>query len=80
MQTLKRMTYTLVLSGVLLGQSHAAPAPFYLWQSQVTGKLICKQVSPGEGWRLFSGPFLDGGCKKPQPPQHAVSHLAGNSL
>lgn len=73
-----QLCFALLLSCVL--QSQAAPAPFYLWQSQVTGKLICKQVSPGEGWRLFSGPFLDGGCKKPQPPQHAVSHLAGNSL
>lgn len=46
----------------------AAPAPFYLWQSRVSGKFICKQVSPGEGWVRFSGPFEDGGCRKALPP------------
>ncbi|HAT42433.1 MAG TPA: hypothetical protein DCS87_12045 [Rheinheimera sp.] len=56
------------MCGWLTWHSVAAPAPFYFWQSQSTGKLICKQVSPGEGWRLFSGPYVDGGCRTPVPP------------
>lgn len=58
----------MLLGCLLLPTADAAPAPFYLWQSQVTDKLICKQVSPGEGWRLFSGPYVDGGCRQPVPP------------
>lgn len=50
--------------------AHAAPAPFYLWQSSISGKFICKQLSPGEGWSKFSGPFEDGGCRKALPPRH----------
>lgn len=48
----------------------AAPAAWYLWQSKVTGKYICRQWPPGEGWRRHSGPFADGGCRqaiKPPP-------------
>ncbi|GIZ13281.1 hypothetical protein [Pseudomonas sp. NCCP-436] len=41
----------------------AAPAPFFLWQSTIDGHLTCAQVSPGEGWIRFTGPFRDAGCR-----------------
>ncbi|MGP0173771.1 hypothetical protein ACSVIJ_18060 [Pseudomonas sp. NCHU5208] len=43
--------------------SLAGSAPFYLWQSKSDGHLTCAQVSPGEGWIRFTGPFRDAGCK-----------------
>lgn len=42
----------------------AEPAAFYLWQSKVDGHLTCAQVSPGQGWIRFSGPFRDAGCRQ----------------
>ena len=41
----------------------AAPAPFFLWQSTADDHLTCAQVSPGEGWIRFAGPFRDAGCR-----------------
>ncbi|WP_410498634.1 hypothetical protein [Chitinibacter sp. S2-10] len=50
---------------VLVAQ--AAPAPWHLWASKLDGKLVCAQTSPGEGWRLFKGPFKDANCTPPSP-------------
>lgn len=62
----------LVISLTMLpcGQVSAAPADWYRWQSKQTGRLICKQTSPGDGWQRHSGPYLDGGCRQPKhtPP------------
>lgn len=55
---------------ILLGfygsnQSVAAPAPWYLWQSKITGGVICAQHSPGEGWLQLAGRFPSAGqCKQ----------------
>ncbi|MCD5362843.1 MULTISPECIES: hypothetical protein [Chromobacterium] len=47
----------------------AAPAPWYLWQSKVDGKLACSQFSLGPGWVQFSNqPYKDAGCTKPGRP------------
>jgi hypothetical protein len=53
------LTALLALSAACL----AAPAPFFLWQSKADGHLTCAQVSPGEGWVRFAGPFRDAGCR-----------------
>ncbi|WP_189395664.1 hypothetical protein [Pseudomonas laurentiana] len=62
---LRRLLRVGVLLGVLLlaAQSWAAMASWYRWESQATGRLVCAQVSPGEGWRLFSGPYNNGACR-----------------
>lgn len=56
-----------IFAGLLIaaqtGLAVAAPAPWYLWQSTSTQQKICKQVSPGEGWILFAGPFRNGACR-----------------
>ncbi|HHJ1296941.1 MAG: hypothetical protein ACN6P0_04810 [Pseudomonas capeferrum] len=41
----------------------AAPAPFYQWQSLVTGRFMCSATNPGEGWMRFSGPYNNAGCR-----------------
>jgi len=42
----------------------AAPAPWYLWRSQLDGALSCQQFSPGQAWSLYDGPFADLACEK----------------
>lgn len=67
---LPRLRYGIAV-GVFAGQlfavhtelAVAAPAPWYLWQSTSTQQKICKQVSPGDGWILFAGPFRNGACR-----------------
>ncbi len=44
---------------------HAAPAPFYQWQSKLTGRYLCAQTKPGEGWVLHAGPYNNAGCRAP---------------
>jgi len=48
---------------VLLTQAHAAAAPWFRWESQVDGHLVCSQWSPGEGWKRFAGPFNNAACR-----------------
>lgn len=66
LKMLKRWVGVGVLLGGLLlaAQSWAGMAAWYWWESQATGRLVCAQVSPGEGWRLFSGPYNNGGCRE----------------
>ena len=44
---------------------YSTPAPWYRWQSLTTGKQICRQNSPGEGWRQLPKAYQDAGCKIP---------------
>lgn len=46
-----------------LFQAHAGMAPWYRWESQVDGRLVCSQWSPGEGWKRFAGPYTNGACR-----------------
>ncbi len=41
----------------------AAPAPWYYWRSQVDGKRLCAQTSPGVGWTRDSAAFEGPGCQ-----------------
>jgi hypothetical protein len=61
---------TLVLTSPALV---AEPAHWFKWQSKLNGKIICKQVSPGEGWQQHAGPFSDAQCRKPVPSQQRVA-------
>ncbi len=42
----------------------AAPAPWFLWRSKLTGELYCAQTLPGQGWSLSDGPFKDLACQQ----------------
>ncbi|WHL26409.1 hypothetical protein [Pseudomonas sp. UBA6699] len=41
----------------------AAPAPFYLWQSLVTGRYLCVPHNPGKGWVRHAGPYNNAACR-----------------
>ena len=47
----------------------AEPAYWYKWQSKFNDKIICKQVSPGEGWQQHAGPFYDAQCRNLVSPK-----------
>ena len=55
----------------------AEPAFWFQWQSKVTGKMLCKQLSPGEGWQQHAGPFYDAQCRK-LVPKHLLAKKPGN--
>jgi hypothetical protein len=42
----------------------AASAAWYKWTSKIDGKIICAQVSPGDGWEQHGGPYKDFHCSK----------------
>ncbi|MEF9898552.1 MAG: hypothetical protein RR736_09485 [Pseudomonas sp.] len=52
-----------LLMGAMQFSVVAAPAPWYQWQSLVTGRYMCSQVNPGEGWVRHSGPYNNAGCR-----------------
>lgn len=61
---MKRLFVTLIATFCLY-QAHAGTAPWWRWESQVDGRLVCSQWSPGDGWKKFAGPYSNGGCREP---------------
>lgn len=49
-------------AGVFCSALLAAPAAWYKWTSKRDGTQVCAQVSPGEGWEKFDGPYKDAHC------------------
>jgi hypothetical protein len=54
------------LYGSVSQPAQAAQAPWYWWQSTLSGKQICRQTSPGEGWQQLAKPYLDARCQRPK--------------
>jgi hypothetical protein len=52
-------------------QVAAAPAPWYRWQSKLTGQQVCAQVLPGE-WSKIGGPYQDARCATAAPGSAAA--------
>ena len=63
----RKIWFLMMSCGLYLLPVMAEPAYWYRWQSTLTGKYICKQFSPGEGWQEHAGPFYDAQCRKPVP-------------
>ncbi|HAL66483.1 MAG TPA: hypothetical protein DCP84_02175 [Pseudomonas sp.] len=57
------LSFLLVIGGGSAHWAEAAPRPFFLWQSLVTGRYICVQGNPGSGWTRFAGPYKNGACR-----------------
>ncbi len=55
----------MLLALLCLCQAQAGTAPWWRWESQADGRLVCAQWSPGQGWKKFAGPFSNGGCREP---------------
>lgn len=67
-----RLFPALLFSLFCVGQvpvASAKPAAWYLWASQLDGRLICQQVSPGPGWKVQRGPYRDARCQLAGPPR-----------
>ncbi len=54
------------LYGSVSQPAQAAQAPWYWWQSTISGKQICRQTTPGEGWQQLAQPYLDARCQRPK--------------
>lgn len=65
------MKITIALLLLLLASitAIAAGAPWFKWISTADHTIICNQLSPGEGWVKYQGPFMDSQCRKPGMPQ-----------
>lgn len=49
--------------------AYASGAPWYKWQNKVNKTVMCKQLSPGEAWYKFQGPYRESNCRTPGYPQ-----------
>ncbi len=49
--------------------AYASEAPWYKWRNRVSGAILCSQTSPGTGWTLYRGPYMEAACRKPGNPQ-----------
>jgi hypothetical protein len=65
------MRSKIALSLLLLASTAAlaAGAPWFKWMNSEDRTIICNQLSPGEGWVKYQGPFMDSQCRKPGMPQ-----------
>lgn len=63
--TRPRRLFAALLSSLLALSALAAPAPWFLWESQLNGRRVCAQASPGPGWTRLTGPFRDARCLRP---------------
>ena len=59
----------ILLLALASATAYAAGAPWYKWMSTEDRTIICNQLSPGEGWVKYQGPFMDSQCRKPGTPQ-----------
>jgi hypothetical protein len=50
-------------------EAFASGAPWYKWMNRSDRTIICAQISPGENWVKYQGPFMESQCKKPGNPQ-----------
>lgn len=62
-----KVTLTLLLLASTCAD--AAGAPWYKWMNLEDHTIICNQLSPGEGWVQYQGPFSESTCRKPGLPQ-----------
>lgn len=64
----KRIPVLLLLALVSL-EAFASGAPWYKWKNKTDRTVLCAQISPGNDWEKYQGPFMESQCKKPGSPQ-----------
>jgi hypothetical protein len=47
----------------------ASGAPWYKWMNRADRTILCSQISPGETWVIYQGPYMESKCRKPGNPQ-----------
>jgi hypothetical protein len=63
------MKIVLLLLTLASAAVYAAGAPWYKWMNKEDRTIICSQLSPGETWVRYQGPFSESTCRKPGNPQ-----------
>jgi hypothetical protein len=66
---MKSRIAVLLLLALVCSAAFAAGAPWYKWRNRVDGTILCLQISPGETWYKYQGPFMESQCRKPGNPQ-----------
>ncbi len=66
---MKSRIAALVLLALVSVAAFASGAPWYKWKNRFDGTILCAQVSPGETWFVFQGPFMESQCRKLGNPQ-----------
>jgi hypothetical protein len=64
---LHNVARSLLLALLATGPLAAAPAPWYLWTSQLNGQRVCQQSAPGPGWVREEIAFRTAQCRIPLP-------------
>ncbi len=64
----KKITLIALLS-MAAAAAFAAGAPWYKWINRYDRTIICSQLSPGDAWIRYQGPFMESRCSKPGNPQ-----------
>jgi hypothetical protein len=67
-QVISRLTAFIVLM-LFCGSAFSSGAPWYRWINRVDKTIICAQISPGDFWDKYQGPYMESRCKKPGNPQ-----------
>jgi hypothetical protein len=63
-----KIAITLALS-LTATAAFAGGAPWFKWMNRYDRTIICAQLSPGEAWVKYQGPFSESRCSKPGNPQ-----------
>jgi hypothetical protein len=59
----------LLILTLACGVASASGAPWYKWINRFDRTILCAQLSPGETWVQYQGPFIESQCRKPGMPQ-----------
>lgn len=49
--------------------AYASGAPWFRWKNRANHTILCSQISPGDIWEKFQGPYADSRCRKEGMPQ-----------
>ncbi|BCK88757.1 hypothetical protein GALL_00900 [mine drainage metagenome] len=66
---MKKKIALIVVLGMAAVSAFAGGAPWYKWINRYDRTIICAQISPGEAWIQYQGPFMEARCSKPGVPQ-----------
>jgi len=66
---MKSRISVLIAMLVICVAAFGAGAPWYKWKNKVDRTVVCAQISPGEAWFQYQGPFMESQCRKPGNPQ-----------
>ena len=66
---MKSRIAVMVMLALLSVAAFASGAPWFKWMNKFDRTIVCSQLSPGEAWVKYQGPFSESRCSKPGNPQ-----------